>query len=264
MSPPLWVVTGVQSAVHLFGQAPWGVQVSDPWFDGATRSAFERSTAFQCEIPDDPQLRDPDMLAVYGLATTPLSAVLDPPTAKRMSEAARAAGVEPASLESCRPWLAAQILDNAMRAGVRGDLIDAEADLTRRARAQGSLVQFEWDRAGDVFAYFTSLGDAESDYLRWTADRVVEGPAVLLRNATQWLAGELGGFEEEIAATRKVSPSLFEALLQRRNDAWIPRIEAALDQHAETFILMGMAHLLGTDGVLAQLQRRGHSVRRVQ
>ncbi len=49
-------------------------------------------------------------------------------------------------------------------------------------------------------------------------------------------------------------------LLTQRNQAWLPRLEAALGESGPTFAAFGCAHLLGTDGVVALLRSRGWTV----
>ena len=54
------------------------------------------------------------------------------------------------------------------------------------------------------------------------------------------------------------------ALLTRRNQAWMPRLEAALTPGAgearPVFVAVGAAHLMGTDGVPALLRSKGWTV----
>ena len=77
MAPPLWVLEGESAQTFLFGQAPWGVRESDPWFEGSPLDAFAGSGEFWCEFPDDPRLTDGDLIARFGLSATGLSASLD-------------------------------------------------------------------------------------------------------------------------------------------------------------------------------------------
>src|SRR5438309_2832226 len=144
MAPPLWVLEGESARTFLFGQAPWGIRESDPWFEGPPLDAFVGSGEFWCEFPDDPRLTDGDLIARFGLSATGLSASLDAAAMARVTAAADAVGVKVADLEACRPWLAAQFLDSALRACAGDGLVDAESVLTERARKMGKRVCFEF------------------------------------------------------------------------------------------------------------------------
>lgn len=50
------------------------------------------------------------------------------------------------------------------------------------------------------------------------------------------------------------------ALLTERNAAWMPRLEATLEEPGEAFAAFGAAHLTGVDGVVALLRARGWDV----
>lgn len=53
--------------------------------------------------------------------------------------------------------------------------------------------------------------------------------------------------------------SLYALLLDKRNNAWIPRIEALIDT-SHAFIAVGLSHLFYTEGLIMQLRRRGYTV----
>lgn len=55
-------------------------------------------------------------------------------------------------------------------------------------------------------------------------------------------------------------PSLYQSLLVNRNRAWLPKIEALFANNEVELILVGSAHLVGSDSVLALLEARGYRV----
>jgi uncharacterized protein YbaP (TraB family) len=63
-------------------------------------------------------------------------------------------------------------------------------------------------------------------------------------------------------AQMRVAPGFYEAVLFKRNERWLPRIEQHVRQGG-VFIAVGAAHLLGPRGVLVQLRHRGYKVTRV-
>jgi uncharacterized protein YbaP (TraB family) len=55
---------------------------------------------------------------------------------------------------------------------------------------------------------------------------------------------------------------LEETLLNNRNRAWVPVIEAAAASHDQIFIAFGAAHLIGDQGVLSLLGDNGWTITR--
>ena len=53
---------------------------------------------------------------------------------------------------------------------------------------------------------------------------------------------------------------MYQRLLVDRNKNWLPKIEALFARQGRTFVVVGAAHLVGADGLLAMLKARGYSI----
>jgi uncharacterized protein YbaP (TraB family) len=53
---------------------------------------------------------------------------------------------------------------------------------------------------------------------------------------------------------------MYQKLLLDRNRAWLPKIEALFSRPKSAFVVVGAAHLVGSDGLLAMLRARGYTV----
>jgi uncharacterized protein YbaP (TraB family) len=60
-------------------------------------------------------------------------------------------------------------------------------------------------------------------------------------------------------AERKRNPRAYEVLLTGRNKAWLPRVERYLAEGG-VFVAVGAGHLVGAEGLVAMLRKRGHQV----
>jgi hypothetical protein len=58
-------------------------------------------------------------------------------------------------------------------------------------------------------------------------------------------------------------PALYEAMVVRRNRNWIPKIRALLAKPGTHFVVVGVAHLVGRDGILKMLAEKGVKVKRL-
>jgi uncharacterized protein YbaP (TraB family) len=116
--PPLWVVERPRSRVFLFGEAV-GLR-DEEWLSSDLREAVEGSRELWREAARE-ELAGSPLLVRYALADVPLSVLLDGERLGRVHDVARSVGVDPASLEGLRPWVAGQLLDQAMRSGAGYD-----------------------------------------------------------------------------------------------------------------------------------------------
>ena len=79
-----------------------------------------------------------------------------------------------------------------------------------------------------------------------------------------WRAGDAEGIErisDEKMAQR--TPRMFELLNRDRNQRWLPKVEALLASQDDHLVIVGAMHLVGEDGLVAQLGKRGIEVERI-
>lgn len=74
-----------------------------------------------------------------------------------------------------------------------------------------------------------------------------------------WEQGQVKDLEVHLEGMREY-PGLYQALVVSRNMKWLPQIEKTLHQREPAFIVVGTLHLLGEDGILAVLQKKGYHV----
>jgi hypothetical protein len=55
-------------------------------------------------------------------------------------------------------------------------------------------------------------------------------------------------------------PELYHALVISRNQNWLPHIEQTLHKNNSVFVVVGALHLLGEEGILAALKKKGYQV----
>lgn len=60
---------------------------------------------------------------------------------------------------------------------------------------------------------------------------------------------------------RELAPNFHEALIDRRNEAWMAPLQEALAE-GDVFVAVGLGHLVGPEGILARLREAGYAVDR--
>jgi hypothetical protein len=75
-----------------------------------------------------------------------------------------------------------------------------------------------------------------------------------------WQSGDAPALERIIMPDMKQDPELYKKVLVDRNHSWMPKIDDLLARRGHAFIVVGAAHLLGPDGLLALLKAKGYLV----
>jgi hypothetical protein len=78
-----------------------------------------------------------------------------------------------------------------------------------------------------------------------------------------WRTGDVGALEQLTRDLRKQFPELHARLLSDRNRAWLPQLAERLDQDMPLLVIVGAAHFVGPEGLLALLKARGFEVKPV-
>jgi uncharacterized protein YbaP (TraB family) len=58
-------------------------------------------------------------------------------------------------------------------------------------------------------------------------------------------------------------PELYQSLLVKRNNRWLPQLETLLKTTDIEYVLVGALHLVGDDGLLSLLRQKGYRVEQV-
>lgn len=107
-----------------------------------------------------------------------------------------------------------------------------------------------------------NLGKGQEDeMILSTIEEMKEMPSIMGQMKTAWRTGNMKSLEKIGISPMKLDyPELYRLLLVNRNKAWIPKIEALLLTPEVEFVLVGALHLVGEEGVIAQLRKLGYTV----
>ena len=92
----------------------------------------------------------------------------------------------------------------------------------------------------------------------WSSSK--DNPERLLR---AWLSGDTQVLEDATSEGIMADPELRAALLVDRNSDWMRQLRPMLDNDPQPLIAVGAAHLVGSDGLVAMLQKQGYTVTRL-
>jgi uncharacterized protein len=261
--PALWTVHGPKGPAYLLGS----VHLLPPQVDWHTKeidAAFARSDVlvFEIALDSDAQNRMQTYIQAHGMlpAGQHLHDMLSPEARGELDAEVAKLPVSPEAMDRMRPWLAALTIEMM---GITREHYSAWAgvDLQLQASANGkpvvgletveqqlSLLAPDDPKVG-LQAFEASLKtstESENDKVGPLLDAWMHGRVDRIASLTQ---KELAKFPE----ARKL-------LFDDRNQAWVKKIAAYLDQPKVYFITVGAAHLAGPNGVPALLRAKGFRV----
>jgi uncharacterized protein YbaP (TraB family) len=264
--PILWSVERDGSGVYILGFAD---AKDRTWFTPTVASAFQESTDVWFETPKGPPAAGDDGgdALAKRLGTDPrrdLFDVLGPRTGPRALTVATELGIPRETLAHQRPWLAFYTINDAFRQRyhvyVEGELPDQV--LAAMAIEARKAVHSEYATRTELVRFFAKLpADAQREHVEDLLDYIDDQKAG--RNVAEygWVTGQPD--TAKIERMRRERPALYDVMHVRRNRAWAERIGGLLAGGGFAFVVVGMNHMLGPDGIPRCLERIGLSPKRV-
>ena len=102
-----------------------------------------------------------------------------------------------------------------------------------------------------------SLG---SDQILESIEELKQIEVMLGELLAAWRKGDEAKMEELYIKDLKLYPKLYQTLIVDRNNKWVRNIEGYLNGSGNTMLVVGTAHLVGADGLVNLLRKRGYKV----
>ena len=99
----------------------------------------------------------------------------------------------------------------------------------------------------------------QEQFLLQTLEELEDLEGEIQKTVTAWQQGNVQELETLLDSMRDY-PELFRELIVKRNNAWLPHIEQALGGHEPVLMVVGALHLLGKEGLVDALKRKGYLV----
>lgn len=110
----------------------------------------------------------------------------------------------------------------------------------------------------------TSMGEGmEDELVLYGLEDLSQMQALFAELIGAWREGDLAKIEALFIADMKDYPELYANMLADRNRRWIPQIQTLLNTPEVEFVLVGVAHAAGEDGILHLLEAQGYTVEQV-
>lgn len=272
-APALWAVRDHNSTIYLFGT----MHILSPdtvWRTPEYDQALADSSVvwFETDVEADAATVG-RLMAKYGFDfKRPLKDKVSPATMARVRKAMKGFPGGSRMVEHMQPWIVAMIV--GMAPAARSGMTSANgADMTisRDLTTDGQTVRFFETPEGQL----RILADLPQDVqIQMLEDAVAvidaagpgEADAVDMDfGESAWVNGDIQLYGSAMAiAMRDSRPALYEALLSRRNQTWAAILAREMRGRGVQMVNVGALHLVGEDGLVALLRRRGFVVERIQ
>jgi uncharacterized protein YbaP (TraB family) len=260
----VWIVKTDSSVMYIGGTIHL-LRESDRPFPPEFDRAYNASEILVFET-DFVQLSTPEIQqAIMAKATYSdgqrLDKVLSAEAYKKLEEYCTEKGLPMASMNQFKPSMIMMTMMGLefLKLGIDQEGIDA----FYHSKAMSDKKAIEClETVEDQVEIITSMGDGnESAFILYSIDEMSEMGEGFDRLVTAWKTGDestlLDLFFKEV---KQNFPKLYKMMFIDRNLSWLPKIEEYLITPKTEFVMVGTAHLIGEEGIIAQLKKLGYKV----
>jgi len=189
-----------------------------------------------------------------------LVSVLDPPTYELLKVKSAAAGIPIENLARLKPAMVVNILSIMEMQSFGFVQMGIDSHYLEKAQQTGKPLGF-LETVEAQIDMLVGMGDGyENDFVRYSLNDMENSEKEITAIVAEWRKGKARSTEAAISEMRETWPVLYKTMLTDRNAAWMPRIEEYLAAGQNVFIIAGLAHMHGPDGLLRMLELSGCTI----
>src|SRR5262249_27641624 len=236
--------------------------------DATIEDAFKKSqvVVFETDIAELESLNNVIKLATLGKypEDDSLKKNVSKETYEKLQAKLKETAVPSTLIDQFRPWMAAvtliafeiQKLGFDPSNGV--DKYFQRLATEQKKKIEGlETVDFQMSLFGDL-----SKEDQEL-FLRETLDDIDQFSKLFNDIIDSWKTGDSKKIEDLLLDSMRKYPAVYKNFVTDRNERWVPKIEELLRSGQNAFVVVGAGHLVGTNGVVELLKKKGLTVQQL-
>jgi uncharacterized protein YbaP (TraB family) len=194
-------------------------------------------------------------------SSKPLDTVLSAATMALLSKKAQDVGLPIEALKQFKPWMIALTIEAMewQKAGFDPEL-GLDKHFYNQAMADGKTVQALETIDYQISRFDEMPLDLQDHLLAETLKSIDTEQTSMSRLIESWRTGDAAAVERIVLKDLQQEPQLNQRLLVERNRNWLPKLEALFAQRTRAMVVVGAAHLVGPDGLVAMFRARGYKV----
>ena len=260
----LWKVHSGQKVLYLAGSVHALGADSYP-LSAAYESAFNSSGTLVEEInlAEAEQLAAAPLLLSKGLYTDgrTFESAVAKDTATLVATRLKNTGIPMEMIRTMKPWMV-MLLITAFEAQKAG--LDAALGLDKyffdKARAASKPV-LALETAESQIDRFDKMPETlQEQMLRSTLTELDSQQNSVAAMINAWKTGDAAALEKMSLSSFDGYRGAYSSLIVERNNNWVPQIEACMAKPQPCFVVVGAAHLIGPDGLLTLLKKKGYQI----
>ncbi len=262
-SPALYTAQDQDTTLHLFGTVHLlkpETQWRNPSFTKAWTAAD--TVMFEADVDStEAQSAVAALVRQHGVLAQgdSLFGYLNEDQSTQMQDFAESLGAPRQAFAPLKPWMASiQIsMQHLIRSGYAPGA-GVESVLATQAKSDGKALVYLESLEDQVLAMSSLPMPDQLAMLNATLVGLQDDPDGLDRLVDNWSQGNQQALAEEFVDIDALgSQEVYEALMVRRNQNWVPPIQALMNEPGVKFVAVGAGHMVGEDSVLAMLAGQG-------
>ena len=265
--PAIWKASDADSKIWLFGSVHL-LNEDSVWRTDILETALSEADLFYYEVPLDAEAQAEIQALVQqrglnGEGET-LNGYLTDEQAALLEEIAPSVGLTAAQMQPMKPWLANLTL-GVMAIQKAGYNPQSGVEMKLIAETPDARERFLETPEEQIMILSGGSDEVQAGALQATLEQLRDDPDLFDRMVAAWENGDAEALDTLMVDSMKdVDPAIYEALIVRRNAAWVEDIKALMEGDEDALVTVGAGHLVGEGGVPALLQAEGYTVERVQ
>ena len=260
----LWKATGKQGVIYLVGSVHLLTKDFYP-LSPALEAAYKESDLLLEEVNLGDMQEPASQMQMLSRGMLPSEQSLDklvsPATFAAVTKRFDDIGMPIEPIKRFKPWLAALTLMAIewQKAGFDANL-GLDKHFYDRAKADGKSIEGLETVEYQVSRFDEMSSELQDRLLAETLKGLDTEQANMTKLVESWRAGDAPAIERIVLKDLKQEPQLYQRLLVERNRNWLPKLEALFARKGRAFVVVGAAHLVGGDGLVAMLKAKGYTV----
>ena len=245
-------------SVHALGKDAYPLS---PAYENAFTAAG--TLVEEINLAEAEQLAAAPMLLAKGLFTDgrTFESVVAKETATLVEGRLKDTGIPFEMIRTMKPWMV-MLMITAFEAQKAG--LDAALGLDKyffdKARAAGKPV-LALETAESQIDRFDKMPESlQEQMLRSTLTELEVQRNSVAAMINAWRRGDAATLEKMALSSFDDYRGAYTSLIVERNNNWIPQIEACMAKPTPCFVVVGAAHLIGPDGLLTLLTKKGYRI----
>jgi len=261
---PLWEARGKGGSVYLLGSIHFAKDDIYP-LAKPMEQAYERSSivVFEADLGEMKSLETQTKLLKVGMcpAGETLSQHVGKETYTALQSWLKNAVGEPSALDPMKPWLASMSVV-ALELQKLGFNPNQGIDEHFYSQAKSDKKEIRGLETVDFqISLFADLSTEDNElFLKSMLEDADRFPKIFADVIEAWKSGNASKIEPLLLEITRKYPAIHKKFLTDRNRVWLPKIEELLRGEKNVFVVIGMAHLVGKDGLVELLKKKGFRV----